>query len=589
MSVATVTSVTSPHVLREYAFLGDGERGALIGPRGDVAWMCAPRWHDDAVFASLLGVPSAYSVTPVGRSVWGGWYEDGSLIWRSRWVTETGFVECREALAFPGDVDTAVLLRRVVARSGPARVGILLAPRAEFGRYGLSRLSCVDGVWRGRTGGLHVRWSGAEEASLAADGALGLELSLEQGEHRDLVLEISTKSLAVRRPPDPVSTWEATEYAWTRSTPSMDVTVAADDARQSRAFLRGMTSSTGAMVAASTTSLPERAAQGRNYDYRYAWIRDQCYAGQAMSACDDVDLLDCAVAFVTKRVLADGERLAPAYTIDGRPVPSERTLDLPGYPGATSTVGNWVNEQFQLDNFGEVLLLLAAAAGKDRLDVEQWRAAEVAVAAIESRWQQADSGIWELQPRHWTHSRLMCAAGLRALGRQAPSRQGAAWSSLADAIVSNTAADCVHESGRWMRSPHDERVDASLLLPGLRGAVPARDPRTVATVEAVQRELGVKGYVYRFPQDARPLGEAEGAFLLCGFHMSMASHQQGDHTQAMRWFERNRAACGSPGLFTEEYDVEQRQLRGNYPQAFVHALLIEAAARLAGPTHVPMT
>ena len=164
--------MASPHVLREYAFLGDGERGALVGPRGDVAWMCAPRWHDDAVFASLLGVPSAYSVTPVGRSVWGGWYEDGSLIWRSRWVTETGFVECREALAFPGDVDTAVLLRRVVARSGPAHVRILLAPRAEFGRYGLSRLSCADGVWRGRTGGLHVRWSGAEEARPVAGGAL---------------------------------------------------------------------------------------------------------------------------------------------------------------------------------------------------------------------------------------------------------------------------------------------------------------------------------------------------------------------------------------------------------------------------------
>ena len=136
-------------------------------------------------------------------------------------------------------------------------------------------------------------------------------------------------------------------------------------------------------------------------------------------------------------------------------------------------------------------------------------------------------------------------------------------------------------------SPEDERVDAALLLPGLRGALPAADPRTLATVEAVRRELGREGYVYRFSQDSRPLGDAEGAFLLCGFQMAMAVHQEGRHTEAMRWFERNRAACGAPGLFTEEYDVGQRQLRGNYPQAFVHALLIESAHRLASPTGVP--
>ncbi len=111
----------------------------------------------------------------------------------------------------------------------------------------------------------------------------------------------------------------------------------------------------------------------------------------------------------------------------------------------------------------------------------------------------------------------------------------------------------------------------------------------MATLDAVRHELGRQGYVYRFRQDSRALNQAEGAFLLSGFHMAMAVHQQGRHTEAMRWFERNRAACGSPGLFTEEYDIEQRQLRGNYPQAFVHALLIESAKRLAEPTTEPMT
>ena len=583
------SSLFPPHVLREYALLADGERGCLVGPRGDVAWMCAPKWHDDAVFASLLGVPSAYAVTPAhGRYVWGGRYEDGSMIWRSRWVTSDGVIECREALAFPGDPDRAVLLRRVLATSGPARVRVLLAPRAEFGRFGLSRLRQRDGVWTGRTGSLHVRWSGAGKARPAGDGVLELDVDVPEGAHHDLVLELSTRPWEGPAP-NPDVAWESTEHAWSCAIPSMDVTIAADDARQSAAVLRGMTSSTGAMVAAATMALPERAAEGRSYDYRYAWVRDQCLAGQAMAACEGLTLMDSAVRFVSERVLADGDQLAPAYTTTGGQVPEERALDVPGYPGGRSILGNWVRGQFQLDTLGEVLLLLAAAAGHDRLDVDQWKAAETTVAAIRRRWKRPDSGIWELDPEHWAHSRLMCAAGLRAIGRHAPTRQGADWSSLADALVADAARDCLHPTGRWQRSPSDERVDASLLLPGIRGAVPASDPRTVGTVEAVRRELGSHGYLYRFRQDARPLGEAEGAFLLCGFQMAMAVHQQGGHTEAMRWFERNRAACGAPGLFTEEYDVEQRQLRGNFPQAFVHALLIESATRLAGPSAVPMT
>jgi GH15 family glucan-1,4-alpha-glucosidase len=147
--------------------------------------------------------------------------------------------------------------------------------------------------------------------------------------------------------------------------------------------------------------------------------------------------------------------------------------------------------------------------------------------------------------------------------------------------VADTSQDCVNAQGRWKRAPDDDRVDASLLLASIRGAVPPGDPRSIQTVDAVRRDLGRQGYVYRFSQDARPLADAEGAFLLCGFDMAIATHQQGHEVEAARWFERNRAACGSPGLFTEEYDVEQRQLRGNFPQAFVHAVMIEAAQKLA--------
>ena len=165
--------------------------------------------------------------------------------------------------------------------------------------------------------------------------------------------------------------------------------------------------------------------------------------------------------------------------------------------------------------------------------------------------------------------------------------QAARWVSLADEIVSDTAAHALHPTGRWQRSPHDQRPDAALLLAAIRGAIPAADPRSIATLQAVRDELTEDGYCYRFRPDERPLGESEGAFLLCGFLMALACAQQDDHIAAARWFERNRAACGPPGLCSEEFDVHQRQLRGNLPQAFVHALLLECAVAQYSPSSTP--
>ena len=577
------------HVLREYALLADGERGALIGPRGDVVWMCAPRWDCDAVFSSLIGGSGIYAITPADvRFVWGGYYEDGSLIWRSRWITETGIIECREALAFPGDPDRVVLLRRIVAVEGHARVRVRLDARAGYGHRRLSGLGRDGGAWAARTGPLRLRWSGAETArprsGPAGEHLLAMDLALPAGSHHDLVLELSERALPAQLP-DPDQAWEGTEQTWREGVPEFPGTAAPDDTRHAYAVLRGLTSTGGGMVAAATTSLPERARQGRSYDYRYVWIRDQCFAGEAVASAGPYPLLDDAVSFVSARLLDDGPELAPAYTTAGGQVPDQRSLHLPGYPGGQDIVGNHVNAQFQLDSFGESLLLLAAAARHDHLDADGWRAAETAAGAIAARWQQPEAGIWELDDERWSESRLICVAGLRAASRVpgAPGMRTAGWLALADAILADTAAHCTHPSGRWQRAPGDDRVDAALLLPGIRGALPGHDPRTAATLAAVRKELDQEGYVYRFRQHPGPLGDAEGAFLLCGFLAALATHQQGDTMSAIRYFERNRAACGPPALLSEEYDVAQRQLRGNLPQAFVHALMFEASVRLARP------
>ncbi|MGW7257274.1 glycoside hydrolase family 15 protein [Streptomyces sp. NPDC054834] len=575
-----MSSHFAPHALHDYALLADGERGALIGPDGAVVWLCAPGWHDDAVLASLIGGRGGYAVTPRAPYVPGGYYENGSLIRRSRWVTTEGVVECREALAFPGEPGRVVLLRRLHAVDGPAHLTVVLDPHADYGRAPLDSAHRDDaGVWHLHTGHHRLRWQGAPAATLREQG-LTAELVLKPGETHDLVLECSPSPLP-RTPPHAEQAWSATERAWRRTVPPLDHTIAPGDARLACAVLRGLTTHGGGMVAAATTSLPERAEEGRNYDYRYVWIRDQSYAGQAAAAAGVPELLDAAVRFTAERLCADGPRLAPAYTVRGTPVPDQRELDLPGYPGGFDRVGNRVEKQFQLDCFGEALLLFAAAARHDRLDATAAEAAEAAVRAIADRWREPDAGIWELSPREWTHSRLICVAGLRALAAADPRHPRAETCvRLADTVLAATTATSLHADGHWQRSPDDPAVDAALLLPAVRGALPPDDPRTLATLDACRHALAEDHFLYRFRHDGRPLADSEGAFLLCGFVMALAEHQQGRTVSAHRWFERNRGACGASGLYAEEYDIAQRQLRGNLPQAFVHALLLQSAARL---------
>ena len=246
--------------------------------------------------------------------------------------------------------------------------------------------------------------------------------------------------------------------------------------------LSGMTSASGAMVAAATMSLPERAEEGRNYDYRYAWIRDQCFAGIAVANGTDSALLDDAVRFVTARLHDDGPQLAPAYTVAGGRVPEETQLHLPGIRAAR-TCRQLGDHQFQLDAFGEALQLFAAADADDRLDADGWAAAEIATDAIAALG-EPDVGIWELDPAKWTQSRLACAAGLRAAARRPRAGTAAsAWESLADTIVADPARHALHASGRWQRClPTRGRCP---LLAGVRGAVGADDPRTQATLRSV--------------------------------------------------------------------------------------------------------
>ena len=580
-----VSEDTTPRTLRDYVVLADGERGAVISPDGGVAWLCFPSWSDPAVFAGLLGSGGAYAVTPVERHVHGGYYEVGSLIWRQRWVTPDGLVETREAMAYPGGARSAVLLRRVSAVDGIVPMAMRLQLGADYGRSTGTTWRQARNAWLCTVEGVHCRWTCSPVSRTAPrrrEGELVMEFALQPGEAMDLTLELSCNRLDDVDRVNPEEAWQTTARAWSSAVPGCESVPARRDVRHSIAVLRGLTTESGATVAAATTALPERAEAGRNYDYRYAWIRDTCYIGQAGAAVDGGEqLLDDAVRWVCARMLADGADAKPAYCVDARPIPGPRHLGLEGYPGGSDVVGNRVTSQFQLDLFGETLLLLAKAASQDRLDGDGWEAAQVAIRAIEHRHDEKEAGIWEVEPNLWTHSRLICVAGLRAIAEQGGSHR---WRntavSLADGLLSEADRTSLHPSGRWQRAPNDPRVDASLLLSELRGAVDAADPRSVATRQAVLDDLCEDDFLYRYAEPGEILGENEGAFLICNLWMGLACLKAGRVTEGAQWFERTRASCSTSGLFSEEYDVAQRQLRGNLPQAFVHALLIECAAEL---------
>ena len=572
-----------PHVLREYALLADGERGALIGPHGDIAWMCAPRWDSDAVFSTLIGGGGLYAVTPADPGfVWGGYYEDGSLIWRSRWITTSGIIECREALAHPGDPDTAILLRRIVAHDIPAEVSVVFDPRAGFGHYGMSRVKHEHGCWTGATGAAAlplVRRRPCGPARMTARWDCGY--GWNPASSTTWCWNCPVRGWPGRRPTRAGLASHRIIVGQDRARAGPQSGPAGRPAELRGA--RGLTSRGGGMVAAATMSLPERAKAGRNYDYRYVWIRDQCYTGQAIAADGPHPLLDDAVRFVAERILADGPRLKPAYTITGDNVPDERVLrHLAGYPGGSDKVGNWVNQQFQLDALGEALLLFAAAARHERLDTWHWNAVEAAVKAIEVRWTDPDAGLWELQDEHWTHSRLMCVAGLRAIAAIGPAAQ-------AGRVGSPRGGDHGRRSEEQRPSQRAMAADPGR-RPGRRRPAAARHPRSHRRVRPPR--LGHPGRGVRRPGQARlrlplpsrPAAAARGRGRLRAvrFLHGPGHEQRGRHADAVGWFERHRAACGPPGLFTEEFDVRQRQLRGNLPQAFVHALMFECAARLGG-------
>ena len=389
--------------------------------------------------------------------------------------------------------------------------------------------------------------------TVTAAGRLWLELEL-RGRRPPRPRPGARRGTRASEPPDPDRAWQGTEAAWARPRPGIRAdgrrrATPATPTRCSRADRRGrrdgrrghhLAARAGAAGAATTTTATPGSATSATP------ARRSPRPGR-------IPLMDDAVRFVAGAAArATGRSSSPPTRPAAARCPTSATSGCPATPAASDIVGNWVNQQFQLDAFGEALLLFAAAARHDRLDADGWRAAEAAVAAIEQRWHEPTRrrhlgdrpGRLDPQPAHLRRrpARRSRRVDLAASRARAGSR------SPTESSPTPRRTRCI-PSGRWQRSPDDPTHRcraAACRRSGVRSPPATRAPSPRCTLSS--RSSTEDGYCYRFRPDERPLGEAEGAFLLCGFWMALALRQQGDHVSAARWFERNRAACGPPGL-----------------------------------------
>ncbi len=592
--------------LEDHAFLSDCHSAALVTRSGSVDWLCFPRFDSPSVFGRLLDDDAGHLLTrPVDDAEVTRRYLDDSLVLETTFRTETGTVVLTDALALrPDDSGHQLgrdaphaLLRRLACTEGNVEVEVVFAPRPE---YGLARPLVVA-----VEGGVLTRGA---PAALALWTEVPLTLGHSRAEGRVTLTAGQEVTVALQW----ARAWEADPATWRSEevVARLEDTTAAwqqwaaehqryegpwrELVRCSGRVLQGLTfQPTGAVVAAATTSLPEEIGGSRNWDYRYAWLRDASLTLDALwiAACPDE-----ARAFVAWLVgaaagdLRAGSTPQIMYGVAGEHDLAERTLDhLAGWRDSRPVrVGNGAYDQVQLDVYGEVLS--AVARLREQLgeldDTTRWFLRQLAQAAIDG-WEQRDQGIWEVRsgPQHMLNSKLMCWVALdRAIALAdvlAPAEDELArWHSERDRIRTTILERGVDpETGAFTQAFGSGVMDASALRVALVGFLPGDDPRVLATIDAVRERLtDDEGFIHRYEGDDGLEGE-EGSFLLCTFWLAHAQALAGDAAGARATFALAAGVRNDVDLLAEEYG--NGVLLGNLPQAFSHIGLVTAAAAIA--------
>lgn len=578
------------------AMLSDQRACVLIDEGGSVAWMCAPRIDSPPVFASLLGGESAgcFRVVPAdGQPVRARAYAPETFILRTEYdrLTITDYLDCSGGRAFQraGRSD----LVRVV--EGRGVVELDFRPRIDFGRvptrlrvleHGLVVEGAADSISLRAPG---VRWTIEEDGT--HQRAWG---RAEVGE-APLVLELRAGSSSVAASAvGEDARRSATTHFWTAWSRSLALPVLhADLVRRSALVIKSLCHGpTGAIAAAATTSLPEQLGGIRNWDYRFCWIRDACLAAQALtrlrSTGHAIKLLDWLNGILEDQ--PNPERLRPIYTVKGAELGPEGEIpELAGYAESRPVrVGNGAGHQVQLDVFGAVADVIAALAEAGApLTPEHLRLLDAMTEAVRRRWTEPDHGIWEIRGplRHHVHSKTMC---WHAVTRACRAKEVLGERVRAEdiALATRIRADVLERGvdprrGAFTGAYGDQRPDAACLLTGLLGLVPPDDPRFVATVRDVERELLEGGTVRRYRGDDGLPG-VEGGFHLCTGWLIESLHLLGRREEARELLDRYADQAGPLGLYSEERDPGSGRALGNYPQAYSHVALINACCRLSG-------
>jgi GH15 family glucan-1,4-alpha-glucosidase len=577
--------------IEDYALIGDTQTAALVGRDGSIDWLCLPRFDSGSCFARLLGDENhgRWLIAPVAADVSSTRsYRENTLVLETEWLTSEGSVRVIDFMS-PRHYHPRVI-RIVEGLTGSVDMRTELVIRFEYGK---------DVPWVRQVDGYFQAVAGPE--SLCLDASVELEghdrrstgtFTVHAGESVPFVLSWHrsyeprpTVTDTDRSLAETMAFWQEWCDGVTQVHGEWQGLVL-----RSLITLKALTyGPTGGIVAAPTTSLPESIGGVRNWDYRYCWVRDATLTLDALIEAGCRDEAQAWIEWLARTAAGAPEQLQIMYGPGGERRLNEFEIDwLPGYEGSAPVrIGNAASDQFQLDVYGELMDAIdrARAHGIPTDDVI-WELQLVLMKFVSEHGRDPDDGIWEVRGprRDFTHSRLMAWVAfdraIRAVERDGLEGPVDDWrrsrNEMHDEVCSRGWSD---KRQAFTQSYGADELDASVLMIPLVGFLPPDDPRVVATVEAVQRELMVDGFVLRYQSTSGVdgLSGTEGAFLPCTFWLADCLALMGRVDEAREIFNRLQAVGNDLGLFAEEYDPTARRLLGNFPQAFTHVGLINSA------------
>jgi GH15 family glucan-1,4-alpha-glucosidase len=586
----------SPNTSRieDYALIGDCESAALVSRDGSIDWLCWPRFDSDACFAALLGTKEhgRFRIAPQGdvHNITRR-YRPGTLILETRFETDDGAVTLIDFMPIRGKNPDCV--RIVTGERGRVAMCVEMVLRFGYGAAVPWVRKLGDGTLRAIAGPdmvvlrtpVHLR---GESMTTVGEFIVG------EGDRVPFVLSYGPSHLPVPEAFAADAALQDTEVFWQDWCGRGKVTGPwKEPVLRSLITLKALTyQPTGGIVAAPTTSLPERIGGDRNWDYRFCWVRDATLTLLALMNAGYYDEAQCWRDWLTRAVAGRPEQMGVMYGVAGERRLTEWEVGwLPGYQDSRPVrIGNAAHEQLQLDVFGEVMdTLHQGRRGGLPASESGWDVQIALLDHLAKVWHKPDNGIWEVrsEPLHFTYSKAMAWV---AFDRAIKSSEMfglpgdvARWRKLCAEIHADVCRHGWNEKrNSFTRSYGANDLDASLLLLAPIGFLKPDDPRYRGTVEAIERDLVIDGLVLRYDslRSKDGLAPGEGAFLACSFWLADAYLLLGRREDAERLFGRLVALCNDVGLLSEEYDPRNRHQLGNFPQAFSHVALINTAFNL---------